>query len=586
MPNTLARIRRGIGVGLQAMQNAPDMSVVEKQLDALVAGDTIEPVVEKAGGRRRKRKSKLDIRDTIDDLQFVNYFHLLRAFGAKKDEIPCYGDHSRDFYLSNVWRQEPILAGAVYSMSAKMTALGWQVTGRRNLALYHAKIFARAAYMGGEDWGGFQAVTTQDFYTTDKGVVWETPRVGSSLVGMLADIGHIDSLQCTLTGNTRRPIHYLSDVTGQQIRYRPGEFIHFSSMTSPREKYLGIGFCATSRALRAAKMLSGLHDYDEEKLSNLPPEGVAAISGLTMQEFQDALTLWRAARKKDDSLTFPQVLWLIGSQPNSEVKVSLQGFSQIPESFERKDVVDQYVNTLALCFGVDAREFWPVSTSTLGTAAESEIQHMKAKGKGPGEYISITERHLNGELPEGVEFAYDTQDIEEDMAAAGVAKGWVDAFFPLTIAGGAAEGLLSKDEFFRLLADREVIPDWLVKDERISIQDSDVHQQKEWSHDDSVCIVWKDGILYQKRLPVYEMNHAYFMDTDLIPLADVLEEKEVDDSERNIRGQPVPDEEALRGARITRSAVEQELELWRTHPLLQEYAPTVEEASEIAFPKK
>jgi hypothetical protein len=175
----------------------------------------------------------------------------------------------------------------------------------------------------------------------------------------------------------------------------------------------------------------GLHDYDAEKLSNLPPEGIASVTGMTMDEFKDAIDMWMAKRKQDSSLTFPQVLWLIGSQPETEVKVSLQGFSQIPESFDRQTVIDQYVSTLALCFGVDSREFWPMGGGALGTASESEIQHLKAKGKGPGEFISIVERHINGELPEDCSYKFDTQDIQEDMIAAQVAKAWIDAYWPL-----------------------------------------------------------------------------------------------------------------------------------------------------------
>lgn len=385
-------------------------------------------------------------------------------------------------------------------------------------------------------------------------------------------------------------------------------------MPSGRERYLGIGLCAVSRALKAAKLLMGLHDYDSEKLSNLPPEGVASVTGLTMAEFNDALAMWMSARKKDNSLTFPQVLWLIGSQPNADVKVNFVGFSQVPESFDRKVVVNQYVNTLALCFGVDAREFWPVSSGALGTAAETEVQHMKARGKGPGEYITTTERAINGELPDGVEFKYDTQDIEEDMEAAMVAKAWVEAYLPLTTAGGAAEEILSKDELMRLLADKGVVPDWMVRDDRIIADDMGM-EEKYWTHDDVIIIEWNEGVLKQKPLPTYKLQsfgvEVYANDSDMaeyldgIPYAESVEEKsllriqrggngweqtdaateflkqENDEEEpvRNIRGKPIPEKESIKGASVTRSAIEQELELWASHPVLSQYLPEGEVAS-------
>lgn len=412
--------------------NPVNLTTVEQRLDTMIASGEL-PTMES----KQQPQSRLDVRHTDHDIaSYAVGFNHLRSWIAdnykKSHQVPPKDSPERDWYLSEVWKGEPILAGAVYSMSAKMTSLKWMITGKRKLAVTAAKMLARSAYMGGYEWGGFQAASTQDFYTTNRGVFWETAKAGDPLTSMMTDIGHIDTLCCTLTGNSKYPLVYVSEESAQRLKFQPGEFIHFASLASPREHDLGGGMCAVDRALRAAQMLMGLHDYDEEKLSNLPPEGVASVTGLTMDEFDDAIKLWMAKRQQSNSLTFPQVLWLIASQPSAAVGVEFTGFSQIPESFDRKSVIEQYVNTLALCFGVDAREFWSLmSGGGLGTAGESEIQHMKAKGKGPGEYITTTERHINGELPDGIRFQYDTQDMQEDASAAAVAKAWVDAFMPL-----------------------------------------------------------------------------------------------------------------------------------------------------------
>ena len=574
-----------------------DMQAVSERLDGMIearelptASEIDDWVEEKSTSK--KSKSRLEIRKTTTNLAYGSIYRYIREFSGHKDAIPDYGTIDRDNYLAKLWRTEPILAGAIYSMCAKMVSLKWQITGRRNLALSNARILSNAAHMGGNSWGGFNSVSALDFYTTDRGVFWEIARKGNPMYGQMVDIGHIDSLQCVLTGNSKRPMDYMSEMTGQHVRFRPGEFVHFTSLPSPREAFLGIGFCAVSRALRAAKLLMGLHNYDSEKLSNLPPEGVAAVTGLTMDEFQDALALWMASRKKAGSLTFPQVLWLIGSQPNAKVDINFVGFSQVPESFDRKIVINQYVNTLALCFGVDAREFWPVSSGALGTAAETEVQHMKARGKGPGEYITTTEREINLELPDGVEFRYDTQDIEEDMEAATVAKAWVEAFLPLTTAGGAAEEIISKDELMRLLADKDVIPDWMVRDDRVVADDMGV-EEKYWSHDNVICIEWDGGILKQKRGPSIDLSYravgydGNFLDAEVLKTAPKLvaadyhyadaateflkQDATGEEPKRNIRGKPVPEGEALRGSKVTRSAIETEKALWREHPLLSKY---------------
>jgi hypothetical protein len=462
----------------------------------------------------------------------------------------------------------------------------------------------------------------------------------------------MDALCCQLTGNTKIPVEYNSELTGQRIRFKPGEVMHFSSLPSTREINVGAGFCAVSRALSAAKLLMGLHDYDAEKLNNLPPEGVAAVTGMTMDEFNDAISLWMAKRKQNDSLTFPQVLWLIGSQPNSTVAVNFTGFSQLPESFDRTTVVTQYVNTLALCFGVDVREFWAVSSGALGTAGESEIQHLKAKGKGAGEFISITERHINGELPEGVDFEYDTKDIDEDLVAANTAKAWIDAFLPLytskpgtsgPVAGPGAgpggqalnnptgangpklspafgspsaqlkkeamtgatgptgsdqsgppdkqnpnapqkeeEPVITKKQLLRLLADKGVLPDYMVTDERTVIVDSDIH--KEGHGDDFTEFVWKAGILTERRLPPITLVSPTVVDFSKIDVSIVTKSddpivavEDVPVVKRNIVGKPIPDQEVERGVRITRAVIKSESKLWRSNPDLKDHALTVEE---------
>lgn len=615
--DSLNRLRRGIRFGTRLANTVPDAPSFEQRLDQMYkSGDLDRFYVEKA--KQDDPNTRLKVHKTTSDLTSF-YSSLFRAVHTN-GEIPPMEDAGRDEFLADFWQHEPILSGAVYSMSAKMTALRWTVSGRKTLANYYANLLSRAISMGGMDWGDFISPSAQDFYTTNRGVFWEAARKGDSQYGRLDDLAHIDALCCNLTGNSQTPMVYWSDTTGQRLDFRQGEYIHFSSLPSARERRLGSGFCAVDRAYRAARLLLGLHKYDEEKLNNLPPEGVAAVSGLTMDEFQDALALWATAREKNKSLTFPQVLWLLGSQPGSEVKLDIHGFSQFPESFSREIVVVQYVNILALVFGVDAREFWPISTSSMGTAAESEIQHMKARGKGPGEFISIVERKINAELENGVKFAFDTQDIDEDLKAAEVAKGWVEALLPLTQAGGGAamqqqqaltttngkaplgappalpqappspdqKPFLSRENFLRLLADRGVIPNYMVEDDRAVVFDSSI-QEKGWGDDEYAEYKWDRGVLSFQQfpitirttvaesaatLPLAEVGHsAYAYDVErLKQVAD-----DILDSHRNIRGKPIPDSEALRGNAATRRSVEEEIERWRAHPILSQYVPTTAE---------
>jgi len=626
----------------------------EERIDAMIMAKQLGTGEE---SKETKPSSQLDIRDNENMLAYYSTYGVLRDFVSRlaASEKKWYTKSfpqgpDRDYLLDAMWHQEPILAGAVYSMVAKMTSLRWNITGKKRNALAAAKMLSRAAYMGGWDWGGFISSSAQDFYTLNRGVFWEAARGGDALYAPMVDIGHIDALNCTLTGSHKYPITYSSAMTGQTLNFRPGEVIHFTSLPSPREHLIGSGFCAVDRALRAVKLLMGLHDYDDEKLDNLPPEGLAAISGMSKEEFMDAVVLWKAKRLQDNSLTFPQVLWLLSTNPQLPITVDFKSFSSLPESFDRKTVVEQYVGTLALAFGTDAKEFWTFTGGMGGNAGETEIQHMKAKGKGAGEFITTVERHINGELPEDADFKFDTQDIEEDANAAAIAKAWVDAFMPLynlqpagqggaggggfeqkakgnpvpekpngapklptpkvqgVDTGGAmgtneggqskqAEQVINRDDFIRLLIDRGVLPDWMGNDNRTMITDTEIHNQvfreAERAGDEVICLEWERGILKQKRVPGMIILNSPKVEPDKYPEAlqkDISAmsyiqawehlmhlKEEVLEATRGIRGEPIPESEAVRGSVPTRKTIHDELERWRNHPILAAYALSVEQ---------
>lgn len=578
----MANILQRFGKAIRAFNSSMDMGQVAKQLDVMIASGslpTASQVEREFEQKEVNTTSKLDVRRTERNVAYASMYSSLRSWVGRTKGIMDnydYDDPSRDYALSIIWKQEPIMAGAIYSMCAKFSALSWNITGKRLPARRYATILSEAAHIGGYGWGAYIASVANDFLTLNRGTFSETAKEGDPSIGPLAELGHIDALNCTLTGNSKYPMEYWSDTTGQHIRFQPGEYFHVASLPSPREMHVGSGFCAVDRSLRALKLLMGLHDYDDEKLANLPPEGVAAVTGLTLEEFNDALALWRAARQKDNSLTFPQVLWLLASQPNAEISVTMTPFSTLPEAFDRKSVVDQYATTLALCLGVDVREIWTIASGGgLGSAGESEIQHMKAKGKGPGEFITATEREINGELPEGVDWGFDTQDIEEDANQAAIAKAWIDAYFPLynlppagqksadgvtnprpeskanpqpnkpngqpnlpttpipgvdtgrdmTNGGGQpnqpqqAEQVLSKKDFLRLLVDKKALPQWMVNDERLMLSDSTIHVSKEGHPDDVTKLVWdgRTGLLKEERV----FLGSFYSGPDL-PEADVM----------------------------------------------------------------
>lgn len=570
MPNYLDTILSAVGLARKSIQIAstnPKISI-DKAVESLAEHE----------------KSIADpgrlsvVHDYKRDALFSMYRGLLESVSSSSD-IPTYGTSSRDVFLSDFWKSESLLTGAVYSMAARATSLGWVVSGARNTASRHAKLLARAGSYSQVGWTQFITKSALDFFTTDNGVHWGTPRLQPSLLSQLAELEHIDSLSCVRTGSLMYPIYY-SSLTGETPRYLGvADVVSFSSLPSPREDLFGLGYCAVSRAYASAKILCMLHQYDIQKLSNLPPEGLVGISGLTMDEFLAAVELWKAKREESGSSIFPHILWLLGQDAQAKIGIDFAPFSTLPESFDRETVITQYVNTLALIFGVDAREFWPVSTSSMGTAAESEIQHMKARGKGFGELVTNVERTINNEFPNGATFKFDVQDSEEDLQAANIAKAWVEALIPLAtnnntlmIQRGSnniqnpesdqrqlpeSEAFITKQQLLRLLADKGVLPNYMVEsDNKTVVYDIAVMQKEVEEGDDPVIITYdpETGVIDIEREPAYNLMYM----------------RELQKSK--FTGRPISESDALRGNRVTASTIQDEIELWKTDKKLKEYA--------------
>ncbi len=338
-------------------------------------------------------------------------FVFISSFAQASDNLPVWGSVGRGKALRDLYPTEPILCGAVSSMVQKMTAMSWVIRGRRNSARKAAQLLYGAN--DGAGWYDLVEKTAQDYYVLDIGGLWELGRTGSE-VGPIAGLFHLDGGRCFMRRNRDRPLVYFPD-NGQELHLRRDDFVKFTSMPSPNESMNGLGRSAVSRAARAAKVLTTLYKYDDEQLLDMPPKGLAMITGMTGTQVRNAITQYKEDRERGGQATFPGVLWLASVQ---NVDAKMLPFSNLPEQFDREVVVTLYVYTLALNFGVDAREFWP-ATVTGATKADALVQAQKAKGKGTAELMTAVERAINFRLlPEGVYFQFDFQDDEEDRLRA------------------------------------------------------------------------------------------------------------------------------------------------------------------------
>ncbi len=394
--------------------------------------------------------------------------YIFTLWETVQEDIPPWGKPGRAEKLREFAQAEPILSGALASMVSKMISLDWQIVGGRNrVHRYHA-ILSEAE--DGAGWSYFLDRWVQDYLVTDLGGVIELARESRS--GPVAGLYNIDSARLILTGNTEVPLRYSPAVggSGKTIPLYPGDFSRIVDMPSPDERKFGLGFCAVSRALKAAKVLLALYNYEEEQLLDLPPKGIVAITGMTMPEVESAFRLYEAKRKSKDQTVFKGLLWLAAQAgPLQNIDVKLTPFATLPDHFDKEQAITLYVFTLALDFGVDVREFWPASQAGA-TKAEAEIQAQKAKGKGFGRLISSVERSINWDvLPPGLEFKFDHADSEDDllreMIRARIIENVRKLWEPHPV---AQEGLITREEARRLLRELRAVPDWLAESDEVT----------------------------------------------------------------------------------------------------------------------
>lgn len=447
---------------------------------------------------RERAIEKPDIAHTLARPSDDDGFSFIWSLSNLADGLPNWGDLSRDSCLRAFWKTDSILAGAMSSMTQKMISLGWTVSGTKN----RARRLSRVLYTANDGKGhsDFMGRFTQDFLATDRGAHIE---LGFDDMDNVAAIWNIDALDMVPRRDPDFPYWYLGGKKSP-IKVAWNEVVNVKSMPSPSDHGSQTGFCAISRAARAARLLIALYQYDVDKLSNMPPQGLALISGMTERQVIDALKKYKVSIEQREQQIYPGVLWLASMTGNLDAK--LLEFSTLPDSFSRQEVIQIYVYTLALDFGVDAREFWPAAIAGA-TRADALVQAMKAKGKGPGELISVTERAVNSRIaPEGTVFRFDFQDDEEDSLKAELDLNRARLIGQIYTEPqrALAEPLVDRDEAREMLARWGIIPrDMLEPAGELLVSDIGGFRKD----DAEVVIEFRDGMLHEtdrtKRYMIY-----------------------------------------------------------------------------------
>ena len=87
----------------------------------------------------------------------------------------------------------------------------------------------------------------------------------------------------------------------------------------------------------------------------------------------------------------------------------------MPEGWDPEVQFKQYMNMIAMAFASDYQEFAPLPGGGLGTGAQSEMLHLKSRGKGPGLFMKLMSHGLNFRVfPSTAQFVYTEQDLQAE----------------------------------------------------------------------------------------------------------------------------------------------------------------------------
>jgi hypothetical protein len=388
----------------------------------------------------------------------ASVWNFVEWLGKRDDECPEWGTKDRAEYLNELWRTEDMLAGVVFTQQSRVAVMGWTITGPVDGLKDVWRVFGEAETS--HSWDSLIRPVFQDYLCTDEGGIIQIAYDGKNLPHLY----YLPSRRCWVG-----PVEYQQniydllylDVDGHWRGFSQDQFWRFCSMPDTDPLYRTMGFCFLSRAQKSAARAKKLAAYKDEKLANLPAEGIAAITGLTKTQVENAMKLYKEERKRNDSLTFPGVLWLVANTFGQQVEVDFISFRDVWEGFNDMEEAEIYMKTLALDAGVDVGEFWMIDV-TGATRAAAERQHRKALGKGPAEFLVGFERWANQLLRmRGGEyfFQFDVVDDEQDLMVEQVRKARIDNIRNLWLPDPVSmTGLISTEQAQEMLVEEKVVP--------------------------------------------------------------------------------------------------------------------------------
>lgn len=353
----------------------------------------------------------------------------LEWMARANDLIAPWWSRYRDRQLREFWKKPDHLAGAIYTLTSKMSAVSHKVIPKDTSIKAHVEqaenltmILVDSPEFGEGGWVNFFQKWTEELVTQDNGAFGEIIGFGDPtgpIIGRPLSIAHLDSFRCTRTGNSVWPVVY-QDTDGKLYKLHSSRVIISSQMSSPIAEMYGVGVCGISRCLNVSQNLLDIAIFKQEKLGSRPMRELLITKGGL-----DPMDLVFAFQKAEEGATraglrrYAKVV-IGGSATLPDADVEQIPLSELPDGFDEQSNTIFGMATIALALGMDARELFPAMQSGA-TRADALIQHLKQRGKGPGQIMQSIDQQLNSKyLPPHLKHVFDEQDDAEDRQSADI----------------------------------------------------------------------------------------------------------------------------------------------------------------------
>lgn len=351
---------------------------------------------------------------------------LVLWLASGSEVLPSWWSKRRDQEMRKFWKSVDMLAGAVYALESKMATIPFHIEPQDYTIRAHLDQADRFDYMlqhaseWGHGWSAFYGKWTQDLITQDNGAFAEIIGDGDPagpILGMPYAICSLDSGRCDRTSNPEFPVVYTA-LDGKRYKLHYTRVAFASLQPSPIAEMHDVGFCSVSKCLNIAQNLLDILVYNQEKLGSRPSRALMVASGgLDATDVQTAFTLAAESMDNKNLSRFSKTV-VVGDATAPEGKLEMHDLASLPDGFSYETSMSLGMAAIALAFGVDARELWPM-TSTGSTRADALIQHLKAQTKGIGHLLAIAEQAIFSKiLPATLIAEFDYTDDAQDRQQA------------------------------------------------------------------------------------------------------------------------------------------------------------------------